>query len=87
MANEVLDAMPVHRFMNTEHGIMESYVRLNEHQQLIEIFKPCQNQRLQHYIKHKITSLGVPYLSEVNLFIDDWILNNYRMLKQGVVFD
>ncbi|VEB32482.1 Uncharacterized ACR, COG1565 [Legionella sainthelensi] len=86
LANEVLDAMPVHRFMNTEHGIMESYVRLNEHQQLIEIFKPCQNQRLQHYIQHKITSLGVPYLSEVNLFIDDWILNNYRMLKQGVVF-
>ncbi|KTD00601.1 class I SAM-dependent methyltransferase [Fluoribacter gormanii] len=86
LANEVLDAMPVHRFMKTEQGIMESYVALNEQQQLTELFKPCHNQRLLDYIDNRLSLQNIPYLSEVNLFIDDWILNNYQMLKQGVVF-
>lgn len=86
LANEVLDAMPVHRFMKTEQGIMESYVALNEQHQLMEVFKPCQNQRLLDYINHRLVIPNRPYLSEVNLFIDDWILNNYRMLNQGVLF-
>ena len=30
LANEVLDAMPVHRFMQTEQGVLESFVMLNE---------------------------------------------------------
>ncbi|CAM3031583.1 Uncharacterized ACR, COG1565 [Legionella steigerwaltii] len=86
LANEVLDAMPVHRFMKTEEGIMESYVALNEQQQLTELFKPCQNQRLLDYINNRLSLPAAPYLSEVNLFIDDWILNIFHMLKQGVVF-
>ncbi|MGL5741237.1 MAG: class I SAM-dependent methyltransferase [Legionella sp.] len=86
LANEVLDAMPVHRFMKTEKGIMESYVTLNEQRQLTELFKPCHNQRLLDYINNRLVLPNAPYLSEVNLFLDDWILNNYHMLKQGVVF-
>ncbi|KTD42683.1 class I SAM-dependent methyltransferase [Legionella parisiensis] len=86
LANEVLDAMPVHRFMKTEQGIMESYIALNEQQQLTELFKPCHNQRLLDYINNRLSLPNTPYLSEVNLFIDDWIMNNYHMLKQGVVF-
>jgi SAM-dependent MidA family methyltransferase len=31
IANEVLDAMPVHRFLYTEQTILESYITLNEH--------------------------------------------------------
>ncbi len=46
IANEVLDAMPVYRFMQSETEILESYVALDEHDQLAEIFKPVQNQRL-----------------------------------------
>ncbi|MCW8409207.1 SAM-dependent methyltransferase [Legionella sp. PATHC035] len=86
LANEVLDAMPVHRFMKTQEGIMESYVTLNEQQQLTERFEPCHNQRLLDYINNRLSLPDAPYLSEVNLFIDDWILNIYQMLKQGVVF-
>lgn len=85
LANEVLDAMPVHRFMHTEHGVMESYITLDEQQQLKEVFKPCQNVRLVDYINQRLHLKTVPYLSEVNLFIDDWILNIYRILNQGVV--
>ena len=85
IANEVLDAMPVNRFMLTDGGIMESYVTLNEHNQLKELFKCSQNQRLLTYVNRHLTQLPKPYLSEVNLFLDDWLVNIYRMLQQGVV--
>ncbi|STY27957.1 Uncharacterized ACR, COG1565 [Legionella wadsworthii] len=86
LANEVLDAMPVHRFMNTEKGILESYVNYNEQQQLIELFKPCHNKRLLDYIEHRLALQKKTYLSEVNLFIDGWISNIFQMLEKGVVF-
>jgi SAM-dependent MidA family methyltransferase len=85
IANEVLDAMPVHRFMHTEHTILESYISLDEEQNLVEHFKPCQNQRLLEHINSNLPSLDAPYLSEANLFIDDWIKQNYHMLQQGMV--
>lgn len=85
LANEVLDAMPVHRFMQTEQGILESYITLDEHQQLEEVFKPCENPRLLDYINNRLNLETQPYLSEVNLFIDAWIANIYQILSQGVV--
>ena len=85
LANEVLDAMPVHRFMKTDKGILESYVVLNEHNQLTEIFKPCTNPRLLTYINNHLTLETVPYLSEANLFLDDWLLSIYSMINQGAV--
>lgn len=84
LANEVLDAMPVHRFLATEDGLLESMIGLDEQGQLKETFKPCQNERLIQHVNH--LNLGTyPYLSEANLFIDDWILNNYHILNQGMV--
>lgn len=84
IANEVLDAMPVHRFMHTAEGILESFVTLNEHNQLAEIFKPTTNQRLITYL-NKNVALQSPYLTEANLFLDDWLVNIYRILNEGVV--
>lgn len=85
LANEVLDAMPVYRFMQTDQGIMESFITLDDQQQLKELFKPCHNQRLLDYLKNNFPQKTVPYLSEANLFIDDWINNNYTMLSQGAM--
>lgn len=85
LANEVLDAMPVHRFMQTQQGLMESYIRMDEQQQLAELFKPCTNLRLLDYVKNRLHLQTFPYLSEVNLLIDDWIAAIYRILHQGVV--
>lgn len=85
LANEVLDAMPVHRFMLVNDNLLESYISMDEHNKLIEQFKPCTNQRLINYIRQHIHIDSSPYLSEANLQIDDWILNNYRILKQGVM--
>jgi SAM-dependent MidA family methyltransferase len=86
IANEVLDAMPVHRFLQTEAGLFESYVGFNHDQQLEESFKPCDNERLSAYVNQALPALSSPYLSEVNLFLDDWLKQCYSMLDKGAVF-
>jgi SAM-dependent MidA family methyltransferase len=86
IANEVLDAMPVHRFMQKGQEIHESFISINEQNQLIEQFKPCTNQRLLTYIQTNLPQQESPYLSEANLFLEDWMVNNYRILEQGAVF-
>ncbi|KTD20901.1 Uncharacterized ACR, COG1565 [Legionella lansingensis] len=85
IANEVLDAMPVHRFLQTEEGLLESYIRLNSQHQLQEIFRPCTNTRLLNHVQSILPKELVPYQSEANLFIDGWIEQCYNMLTQGVV--
>lgn len=85
LANEVLDAMPVNRFMLNNDGILESYITLNKSGELTELFKSCENQRLLHYINNSVPQQNPPYVSEVNLFIEDWLTNIYQMLNQGAV--
>lgn len=85
IANEVLDAMPIHRFLKTEQELCESYVSLDKDGQLTELFKPCKNSRLLNYVETKLSHLSPPYLSEVNLFLEDWMVNNYAMLAQGAM--
>lgn len=86
IANEVLDAMPVHRFLQTKHGLMESYINLDAHGQLQEIFKPCTDERLIARVQQVLPADIYPYHSEVNLFIDDWLCSCYSMLKSGTFF-
>lgn len=85
LANEVLDAMPINRFMLNDTEIMESYIALDENAELTEQFKPCQNQRLSNYIRQNVPQQSSAYLSEANLFIEDWLVNIYQMLNQGAV--
>jgi SAM-dependent MidA family methyltransferase len=85
IANEVLDAMPVHRFLQKEQEVYESYISLNEDQQLIEQFKPCQNKRLLNYVQSRLPRQETPYVSEANLYIDEWVAALYQMLGQGLV--
>ena len=86
IANEVLDAMPVHRFLKTENGLLESYVVINSADQLEESFQPCMNERLKFYVDTLLPTLPSPYLSEVNLFLEDWVQQCFDMLNRGVVF-
>lgn len=86
LANEVLDAMPVYRFMQSETEILESFVTLDKQDQLTEIFKPTSNQRLLNYIKNNLPPLQPPYLTEANLFLDDWILNCSNIINRGALF-
>lgn len=86
IANEVLDAMPIHRFLQTETGIMESMVSYHqESKQLVETFKPCTNEQLIAYIHEVIPRHQYPYLSEANLLLEGWLRECFHMLQSGAV--
>jgi SAM-dependent MidA family methyltransferase len=84
LANEVLDAMPVHRFLQTKDACLESVITLDAHQQFTECFKPCTNARLISHVKQVLPEI-YPYQSEANLFIDSWIEQCSSSLKQGAM--
>lgn len=85
LANEVLDAMPVHRFTQTDNGLLESFVTLNQGG-LVEQFKPCRNERLKAYVQSVLSPDLYPYQSEANLYIDGWLEQCYHMLEKGALF-
>ena len=86
IANEVLDAMPVHRFLQTNEGVLESYITLNPEGELQEDFKPCTNPRLVAHVQAVLPRDVYPYQSEVNLFLDDWLHQCHAMLERGAFF-
>jgi SAM-dependent MidA family methyltransferase len=85
IANEVLDAMPVERFLQTQAGVFESMIQLSPDGELIETFQPCSNTRLLSHVKHVLADDLIPYQSEANLLIDGWIQQIRVMLHQGVL--
>ncbi len=85
LANEVLDAMPIHRFLKTGEVIFESIIGLNEQGALEERFEPCQNPELITHVNHVITHDVTPYASEANLFVRSWIDACFNLLEHGVV--
>ena len=86
IANEVLDAMPVHRFLQKKEGLFQSYITLNSQHELEEVFKPCTHLELVDRVKSVVSADCHPYQSEVNLFIDQWIKQCFAMLNAGALF-
>lgn len=85
IANEVLDAMPVHRFKWANNQLFESYIQLDAQGELQEQFLAAKDERLVTYLQDKLEEMPSPYLSEANLFIDDWVTELYQLLDQGLV--
>ena len=82
IANEVLDAMPVHRFRNTKN-VAEQYITLcNEN--LASYFKDSTNSKLIKKVKElEIQVEG--YESEINLNLEIWLANLAKSLLRGIV--
>lgn len=85
IANEVLDAMPVHRFVQTREATLEGYVSLTQDGQLQEEYKLCLNSRLINHINRLFSDKPRHYQSEANLFIDDWLQQLYTRLERGAI--
>ena len=85
LANEVLDAMPVHRFLKTDKGLFESMIGLDKHNQLTETFEPCENSALTKHVGQVLTHDVTPYASEANLFIKGWTAACFTLLTRGAV--
>ncbi|MCK5717979.1 MAG: SAM-dependent methyltransferase [Thiomargarita sp.] len=82
LANEVLDAMPIHRFCVEEQGISELYVGYQDSKFV------WQQQVTEHQaFKEAVTQLQLPvgYISEMNLALSAWIQTISDILAKGLI--
>ncbi len=87
IANEVMDAMPVHRFKLMEDAVYESYVGVDDAGNLLETYRLCSNPKLLQYVKRVLPNdLTTPYQSEANLFLEPWLQQCFAMLAKGAMF-
>lgn len=86
IANEVLDALPVHLFLNTEDGVKERCVAVKNNELAWEICDPI-SPRLAEKATHIIETyhLPTPYASEINLNAEEFIKNMTHSLAEGVI--
>lgn len=87
IANEVLDALPIHRFQIANHQLYECFVTEKDDQfvwQLQNIQNTELNEKLSA-IQQNFLSDVLHYQSEINLAIKDWIDALSRRFKRGVV--
>lgn len=80
-ANEVIDAMPVHRFLIDNEGIKERNVTWKNNQFIWH--DTLANSELKNKIE--ILSLSPYYESEINLNLSSWIFSLADRLNQGMI--
>jgi len=83
LANEVMDAFPVHRVYLDEQGIQEYYVSEKENHFVWTLGKPSTPLLETEIKKNNFSEL--PYATEINLLLPAWIANLGNCLKEGVV--
>jgi SAM-dependent MidA family methyltransferase len=87
LANELLDAMPVHRVIWQQGKLQECYVAY-EQDRFVWQFGPLSDTRLQARFDDIITQLGgLPegYVTEINLAAEDWLKTLGAQLQQGML--
>lgn len=87
IANEVLDAMPVHRFYLNNNSIMEYYVTVQDNQFNWQLNKPSSellSNSIQHLQQHNLSDIN-DYTSEININIPPWITDLRKCLRQGLI--
>jgi SAM-dependent MidA family methyltransferase len=84
-ANELLDALPVHR-VKVEHGeLREFYVSLGSEGEFVWDTGPLSDERLQQTLKRFSGRPAESQILEVNLAAEDWLRAVARQLSRGYV--
>src|SRR5262249_42739089 len=84
IANELLDAMPVHQVVMRENGLREVYVE-SRGDDLGLCEGPLSTTRLAEYFAALDTTLEPGWRAEVSLAAVDWIREAARRLKRGFI--
>jgi SAM-dependent MidA family methyltransferase len=84
LANEVIDALPVHRVRGTEAGIEELYVAV-EDGALREVAGPPSTPALAARLAGESISLRPGQVGEVNLALDAWVAARALELARGLL--
>ncbi len=85
LANEILDAQPVHVFVQGEAGLMERCVGLDNNQNLCWIDERCAHQGLCDVVQALNLYDDVGYCSEVNLNVGPWLAEMGQGLQHGAI--
>jgi SAM-dependent MidA family methyltransferase len=83
IANELLDAMPVHQVTMTEQGLNEVYVRTAAEAGPTTAIGPVSTPRLAEYLEQLGIVLEPGWTVEINLNAVDWIRSAARRLRRG----
>jgi SAM-dependent MidA family methyltransferase len=86
LANELLDAMPVHQVVMREDGLREVYVsagRGTDDRRLTTTEGPLSTPRLSEYLEALGSPLQPGWRAEINLRAVDWIRDAARRLRRG----
>jgi len=84
LANEVLDALPVHRFYKTPQGVGEYYVAWNGERFVWELGDMSRD-LLTDFVSSLANDLPNNYQSEVNLSAAAWVGSVAEFMGEGVV--
>lgn len=87
IANELLDAMPVHRFRIEGDRILEQHARLREGQGIVPSWGPCSDP-LESAVRHLLESDGGgldDYESEINLRAAPWVRALAQRIQAGLI--
>ena len=82
-SNELLDAFPVHRLVQSDEGLSELYVALDENGEFVWSTGPFSTPRLAEFINAYSIEFAPGQIIEINLAIDDWLSAVSGKLKKG----
>lgn len=82
-SNELLDAFPVHRLVNTGAGLAELYVTLDSGDNFVWTTGPLSTGRLNDFCRVHSLDLVAGQIIEINLAIDDWLAMVAGKLDEG----
>jgi len=82
-SNELLDAFPVHRLVQSDDGLSELYVSLDANGEFVWSTGPFSTPRLAEFINAYSIEFAPGQIIEINLAIDDWLSAVSEKLKKG----
>ena len=85
VANELLDAMPVHQVVMREEGLREIYVTASANGALSTCEGPPSTPALEAYLRQSGVALEPGWRAEINLNAIDWIRTAARRLRRGFI--
>jgi SAM-dependent MidA family methyltransferase len=85
IANELIDALPVHQVVMREQGLREVYVRATDDRRLTTVEGDLSTPALSEYLARLGVSLEPGWRVEINLGAVDWIRDAAQRLRRGFI--
>ncbi|NOU76101.1 SAM-dependent methyltransferase [Paenibacillus sp. LMG 31458] len=84
LANELLDAFPIHRIRYKDLLFQESYVKWQEEEQIFqEIWRPISSQRILDFLERSKVQWLDGQIGEINLEAESWVSRVAERIRSG----